>query len=88
MSQQARVLRLIVGAAQGTQGSTLTTPDSEIYRTAAKPRIVTQVLHNRLLYLARLITPGRRLEAVLQGVPEWQRMVAQDLALLHRTSPK
>eukprot|EP00969_Alexandrium_andersonii_P158776 7014489-Alexandrium_andersonii.AAC.1 len=69
-------------------GSTLTTPDREVYRITAKPHLVTQLVHNRLIYLARLATPGGHLEAVLRSIPEWQQTVAQDLSLLHRTSPK
>eukprot|EP00969_Alexandrium_andersonii_P047403 2079656-Alexandrium_andersonii.AAC.1 len=60
-------------------GSTLTTSDREIYRTTAKPHLVTQLVHNRLIDLARLASPGGHLEAVLQDVPEWQQMVTQDL---------
>eukprot|EP00969_Alexandrium_andersonii_P092656 4090145-Alexandrium_andersonii.AAC.1 len=69
MSQQARVLRVIVGTTQGSQGSTLTMSDKDIYKVTARPHLVTQLVHNRLLYLARLVTPGRHLEAVLQGLP-------------------
>eukprot|EP00969_Alexandrium_andersonii_P258634 11435494-Alexandrium_andersonii.AAC.1 len=69
-------------------GSTLTTPDKEIYSRTAKPHLVTQLVHNRLIYLAKLASPGGHLEAVLQDNPEWQQMVAQDLSLLHCTSPK
>eukprot|EP00969_Alexandrium_andersonii_P036810 1613450-Alexandrium_andersonii.AAC.1 len=63
MPQQARVLRVIVGTTEGTMGSTLTTPDREIYSRTAKPHLVTQLAHNRLIYLARLVTPGGHLEA-------------------------
>eukprot|EP00969_Alexandrium_andersonii_P158977 7023581-Alexandrium_andersonii.AAC.1 len=63
MSQQARVLRVIVGAAEGAMGPTLATPDREIYHGTAKPHLATQLVHNRLIYLARLAAPGGHLEA-------------------------
>eukprot|EP00969_Alexandrium_andersonii_P309399 13672907-Alexandrium_andersonii.AAC.1 len=83
-----RMLRVIVGTSPGEEGGTHKYTDRIIAQKTCHCHTYTLIVVARLKYLARLRTAGGELEALVQATQICQRIIIDDLTLLHRATSK